>query len=151
MICDAALQGMLEFSTVDEEFNGSRDRRRRAGAADLAKDQQKRGFTAWKMNVDIGGGFAYKGCAALADKSREGEQYGQEIVEEGEEDRTNQAADQAVRTSFMERAHTMRAPGSRATRTAKGLQPRRPQPFFIPVWPPSTSPRPPSRTETSAN
>ena len=53
-----------------------------------------------EMRMDFGGPIAYNGRDALAGKSSEGEQHGQEI-EEGEEDRTDQAADEAVRTSFM--------------------------------------------------
>ena len=45
------------------------------------------------MRVDIGGGFAYKGSDALAGKSSEGEQHGQEKdLEEVEEDSTDQAS-----------------------------------------------------------
>ena len=55
-----------------------------------------------EMHLDFGGRIEYKVGDALGGKSSEGEQHGQEI-EEGEEDPTDQAADYAVRTSFMVR------------------------------------------------
>jgi hypothetical protein len=61
-----------------------------------------------EMRMDFGGRIAYNCGDALAGKSSEGEQHGQEI-EEGEEDRTDQAAEKAVRTSFMVRSTRTRS------------------------------------------
>jgi hypothetical protein len=54
----------------------------------------KSGASRWaKMCMDFGDRFAYKDGAAHSGKLSEGEQHGQENLEEGEEDSTNQAAD----------------------------------------------------------
>jgi hypothetical protein len=45
------------------------------------------------MRMDFGGSFAYKDGAAHSGKLSEGEQHGQENLEEVEEDPTDQAAD----------------------------------------------------------
>ena len=63
-----------------------------------------------EMHLDFGGRIAYKDGDALGGKSSEGEQHGQEI-EEGEEDPTDQAADDAVKTSFMVRSARTRCAG----------------------------------------
>ncbi|HXN29036.1 MAG TPA: hypothetical protein VN902_18050 [Candidatus Acidoferrales bacterium] len=47
------------------------------------------------MRMDFGGRFAYKDDAAHPGKLSEGEQHGQENLEEVEEDPTNEAADGA--------------------------------------------------------
>jgi len=49
-----------------------------------------------KMRMDFGGCFAYNDGAAHPGKLSEGEQHGQENLEEGEEDPTDQAADDDV-------------------------------------------------------
>jgi hypothetical protein len=58
---------------------------------------------AGKMHVDFGGWFAYKGGDARQGKSSEGEQNGQENLEEGKEDPTDEAVDspEGIRASFI--------------------------------------------------
>ena len=51
----------------------------------MDRDGDGRAARGCEMRMDFGGHIAYKGRDALAGKSSEGEQHGQEI-EEGEED-----------------------------------------------------------------
>jgi hypothetical protein len=61
----------------------------------FTKSQQNREFARAQMRVDFGVRFAYKDDAAHPGKLSEGEQHGQENLEEVEEDPSNQAADGA--------------------------------------------------------
>jgi hypothetical protein len=61
----------------------------------FAKSQQNRDFARAQMRVDFGVRFAYKDGAAHPGKLSEGEQHGQENLEEVEEDPSNQASDGA--------------------------------------------------------
>ena len=63
----------------------------------ICRKANKGGASWWaKMRIDFGGCFAYNDGAAHPGKLSEGEQHGQENLEEGEEDSTDQAADDDV-------------------------------------------------------
>jgi hypothetical protein len=110
----------------------------RAGQAlRIWRNANKNGASSWaKMRMDFGDRFAYNHGAAHSGKLSEGEQYGQESLEEVEEDPTDQAADgsfQEVGPSSIDPSALLDGArsGTSAFERQAGPLPERQRPFLV--------------------